>query len=213
LVKSGIAHGGVTGSCHTTAAVIRAGLRGIGTEEGTVSSCFLMVRGEEILAYGDCGVIPTPTADQLVSIAVKTAGTFQKLTQEVPRVAFLSFSSKGSADHRCLDPIREALRLIQKRCPELCVDGELQFDAAYLPEISARKAPQSPLKGRGNVFIFPDLNAGNIAYKITERLAGFTAIGPLLQGFKAPWMDLSRGCSSRDILLVGVITALLERHH
>lgn len=211
LVRSGIAHGGVSGSNSPTASIIRAGLRGIGMERSLISSCFLMIRENTFLGYGDCGVVPVPTQEQLVEITLSTAKTYQLLTQQEPRIALLSFSTLGSADHACLDPIRGAVKQLREAYPHLQVDGELQFDAAFLPQVAARKCPKSLLAGKANVFIFPDLNAGNIAYKITERLGGFTALGPLLQGFKAPWMDLSRGCSAEDILYVAVIATLMER--
>lgn len=211
LIKNGVAHGGVSGSISATASVIRAGIRGLGLERDLVSSSFLMSREEEIFAYGDCGVVPVPDKNQLAEIAMATAKTFQSLTNKTPKVALLSFSTLGSADHSCLDPIREAVKLIREQDPTLLVEGELQFDAAYLASVAQRKCPDNPVAGEANVFIFPDLNSGNIAYKITERLGGFTALGPLLQGLNAPWMDLSRGCSPEDILLVGVIAAILER--
>lgn len=211
LIKTGQAYGGVSGSSCSTASVIRAGMRGLGLKSGLISSSFLMIKGDTLWGYGDCGVVPVPTMEQLAEIAISTAETYQRLTQKDPYVALLSFSTLGSADHSCLDPIRGAVKLIRQKAPDLPVDGELQFDAAFLPAIAQRKCPSSTVAGKANVFIFPDLNAGNIAYKITERLGGFTALGPLLQGLKAPWMDLSRGCSPEDILYVGVIASLLER--
>ena len=211
LVRTGITHGGVSGSNSPTASIIRAGLRGIGMERSLISSCFLMIRENTFLGYGDCGVVPVPSLEQLVEIALSPAKTYQLLTQQEPRIAFLSFSTLGSADHSCLDPIRGAVKRLRESHPQLAVDGELQFDAAFLPQVATRKCPNSSVGGKANVFIFPDLNSGNIAYKITKRLGGFVALGPLIQGFKAPWMDLSRGCSVEDILYVAVIATLMDR--
>ncbi|MFM9135333.1 MAG: phosphate acyltransferase, partial [bacterium] len=159
------------------------------------------------LAYGDCAVVPEPDAAQLADIAISTADTFAALVGEGPVVALLSFSTKGSADHSSVDVIREALVRIRRERPGLDVDGELQFDAAFVPHVGAAKAPGSPTAGRANVFVFPNLAAGNIAYKITERLAGADAYGPLFQGLAAPVNDLSRGCSAEDVYNISAITA------
>ncbi len=209
LVRAGFAAAGVAGSMASTANVVRAGILGIGLADGCqlVSSFFLMQLQNRVLAYADCGVNPDPDAEGLAHIAIDTARNFQFLTGEKPAVALLSFSTKGSASHPCLDKIKKALSIAKEKQPDLLIDGELQFDAAYVPEVAALKASGSPLAGNANVFIFPDLNAGNIAYKITQRLGGAIALGPLLQGLAKPWMDLSRGCSVQDIVDVSVIAA------
>ncbi len=218
-VAAGEADACVAGAGRPTADVLRAGLRVLGTSPGnaSVSSSFLFVLPADgplayddrrHLAYGDCGVIPAPEADQLADIAVATAATFSSLTGEQPRVAMLSFSTNGSADHATIDVVRQATERVRVIAPDLAVDGELQFDAAWDARVAASKAPGSGVAGRANVFIFPDLNAGNIAYKITERLAGAQAFGPLLQGLNGVVHDLSRGCSVDDIVTVAAIAAV-----
>ncbi len=212
LVRLGYADGGVAGSLATTADVLRAGIQGIGLSSGVqrISSAFLMeLTDGRVLSYADCAVNPDPDHAALADIAIETAQSHERLTQEAPRVALLSFATRGSAEHAMVDKVRAALAHARIRHPALVIDGELQFDAAFMPHVGQHKAPDSPVAGQANVYIFPDLNAGNIAYKITERLGGARAIGPVLQGLSRPWMDLSRGCSADDIVDVAVIASVL----
>lgn len=207
--------GAVMGAVVTTRDTLRAALRVVGLDRDhrLVTSCFLMTfEDRDPLIYADCGVVPAPTVRQLVSIARLAASTYRLLLDAEPRVALLSFSTHGSAQHPSLEPVRGAVASLRQLEVDFEFDGELQVDAALVPTIAARKAPGSSLAGRANVLIFPDLNSGNIAYKLTERLAGARAIGPLLRGLGRPIHDLSRGCSVEDILDTLAITAIEAEH-
>jgi phosphate acetyltransferase len=170
----------------------------------------MALKGGQVLTYADCGVVPYPDEAQLADIAIESARTHQLLTQEKPVVAMLSFSTKGSAKHERTELVTNALEMACKKAPDLQIDGEFQFDAAFVPEVAKRKAPESTVAGNANVFIFPNLDAGNIAYKITERLAGATATGPILQGLSKPMMDLSRGCRWQDIVNAACVAILMS---
>jgi len=212
LVALGIVDAGVAGAVHTTGDVLRAGLQMIGTAENSsvVSGSFIMSWDEGLVfAYADCAVFPYPNAEQLASIAADTARMYTLLTGDEARVAFLSFATGRSANHEKIELVHKALAQFKSDHPDLIADGPLQFDAALIPDIATRKAPGSTVAGRANVFIFPNLDAGNIAYKITERLGGAKATGPIIQGLAKPFNDLSRGASIDDIVDTACAAALL----
>lgn len=210
MTREGLVDGGVAGSTASTADVLRAGIQCIGMAEGIsiVSSFFLMVFPEKSYTFSDCGVVPNPNAEQLADIAISAADNHNKLTGELPIVAMLSFSTKGSAQHELVDKVINATEIAKNKRQDLKIDGELQFDAAIVEAIGKKKAPGSEVAGHANVLIFPDLNSGNIGYKIAQRLGGCQAIGPIIQGLKKPYFDLSRGCSSDDIVNAAAIAAL-----
>jgi len=212
MVRENMADGFVAGSTASTADVLRAAIQCVGMPEGIsiVSSFFLMIFPEKTYSFADCAVVPNPDADQLADIAISTAENHQKLTGEEPYVAMLSFSTKGSAKHELVDKVLEALRIVKEKKPNLKIDGELQFDAAVIDSIGKKKAPGSDVAGRANVLIFPDLQAGNIGYKIAQRLGGAEAVGPVVQGLKKPLFDLSRGCSVDDIVNTSAIAVLMS---
>ncbi len=217
LLKTGRVDGMVAGSMASTSDVLRSGLQIIGTAPGsrTVSSFFIMIvpdaqLGEGgLLFFADCGVIPSPTPIQLADIVMDTAMNFRRLVSKEPRVAMLSFSTKGSASHPDVDRVTEAYKNVCNRSSlDFSVDGELQVDAALVPAVFSKKAPDSSIKGQANILVFPDLSSGNIAYKLVQRFAGAQAYGPIIQGLASPINDLSRGCSVQDIVNVSVITAV-----
>lgn len=213
IVRNDQAAGAVAGSINTTGDVLRAAIQVVGVAPGikAVSSCFIMIMpdGKEY-TFGDCAVIPNPDVDQLASIAISSATTHKGLVGEEPYVAMLSFSTKGSAQHEDVDKVVDATNKVKELKPELKIDGELQFDAALNEKIGKKKASGSIVAGKANVFIFPDLDAGNIGYKIAQRLGNAEAVGPIVQGLKKPYNDLSRGCSVEDVINVACICSVLS---
>ncbi len=213
LVRENMAQSSVAGSTASTGDVLRAAFQVVGMDEGIsiVSSFFLMIFPERVFSFADCAVVPNPNAQQLADIAITTADNHKILTGEEPHVAMLSFSTMGSAKHELVDKVLEATKIAKQKRPDLSLDGELQFDAAIIDSIGKRKAPQSSVAGRANVLAFPDLNSGNIGYKIAERLGGAIAVGPIVQGLKKPLFDLSRGCSVEDIVNTAAISCLMAK--
>lgn len=201
----------VGGNVSSTGDVMRAAIHTVGVQEGIsiVSSFFIMNWPDKILCFADCAVNPDPNAQQLADIAITSAKNFASITGEEPKVAMLSFSTNGSAEHPLVEKVQEATKLVREKAPDIPTDGEMQLDAAIIPAIGERKFPGSTVAGKANVLVFPDLNSGNIGYKLTQRLAGAEATGPIVQGLKLPYCDLSRGCSADDMINVAAICSLM----
>lgn len=201
----------VGGNVSSTGDVLRAAIHTVGVAEGisVVSSYFIMVFPDKLLCFADCAVNPDPTDAQLADIAISSARNFQAVTGESPKVAMLSFSTKGSASHPHVDKVISATKIVKDKAPDIPTDGELQLDAAIVESVGKRKSPDSTVAGKANVLVFPDLDAGNIGYKLTQRLAGAEAVGPIVQGLKKPFCDLSRGCSTDDMINVAAICSLM----
>ncbi|WP_375004656.1 phosphate acetyltransferase [Bacillus velezensis] len=208
LVYKGLADGLVSGAAHSTADTVRPALQIIKTKEGVkkTSGVFIMARGDEQYVFADCAINIAPDSQDLAEIAIESANMAQMFDID-PRVAMLSFSTKGSAKSDETDKVAEAVKIAKEKAPELTLDGEFQFDAAFVPSVAEKKAPDSDIKGDANVFVFPNLEAGNIGYKIAQRLGGFEAVGPILQGLNMPVNDLSRGCNAEDVYNLALITA------
>ncbi|WP_438420861.1 phosphate acetyltransferase [Bacillus siamensis] len=208
LVYKGLADGLVSGAAHSTADTVRPALQIIKTKEGVkkTSGVFIMARGDEQYVFADCAINIAPDSQDLAEIAIESANTAQMFDID-PRVAMLSFSTKGSAKSDETEKVSEAVKIAKEKAPELTLDGEFQFDAAFVPSVAEKKAPDSDIKGDANVFVFPSLEAGNIGYKIAQRLGGFEAVGPILQGLNMPVNDLSRGCNAEDVYNLALITA------
>ncbi len=201
----------VGGNLSSTGDVMRAAIHTVGVAEGIsiVSSFFIMTFPDKLYCFGDCAVNPNPDEKQLADIAITSAKNFQAITGESPKVAMLSFSTNGSAQHELVEKVQNATKIVKEKAPEIPADGEMQLDAAIIPAIGEKKFPGSEVAGKANVLIFPDLNAGNIGYKLTQRLAGAEAVGPVVQGLKKPYCDLSRGCSADDMINVAAICSLM----
>ncbi len=211
LLKTDIVDVVVGGNVSATGDIIRAAIYTVGVAPGIsiVSSYFIMAKDEKLLCFADCAVNPDPDEKQLADIAISSAMNFKSVTGVDPKIAMLSFSTKGSAEHPLVDKVINATNIVKEKAPDLLVDGEMQVDAALVESIGERKCKGSPVAGKANVLVFPDLNAGNIGYKLTQRLAGFDAVGPIVQGLAKPYCDLSRGCSVDDMINVAAICCLM----